>query len=53
MVSSLSQYQEDLEEKDAQKLERIRHTCAHVMAMAVQKLFPGIKVAIISLNTAI
>ncbi|MEL6461599.1 MAG: threonine--tRNA ligase [Cyanobacteria bacterium J06621_15] len=46
MVSSLSQSQEGLQEKDAQKLERIRHTCAHVMAMAVQKLFPGTKVAI-------
>ena len=46
MVSSLSQSQEDLQEKDAQKLERIRHTCAHIMAMAVQTLFPGTKVAI-------
>jgi threonyl-tRNA synthetase len=46
MVISLSQSQEGLQEKDAQKLERIRHTCAHVMAMAVQKLFPGTKVAI-------
>lgn len=46
MVSSLSQSQEGLQEKDAQKLEQIRHTCAHVMAMAVQKLFPGTKVAI-------
>ncbi|MDY6897041.1 MAG: threonine--tRNA ligase [Cyanobacteriota bacterium] len=46
MVSSLSQSQEGLQEKDAQKLEQIRHTCAHIMAMAVQKLFPGTKVAI-------
>ena len=46
MVSSLSQSQQGLQEKDAQKLERIRHTCAHIMAMAVQKLFPGTKVAI-------
>ena len=46
MVSSLSQSQEDLQEKDTQQLERIRHTCAHIMAMAVQKLFPGTKVAI-------
>ena len=45
MVSSLPQSQESLK-KDAQQLERIRHTCAHVMAMAVQKLFPGTKVAI-------
>lgn len=28
------------------KLLRIRHTCAHVMAMAVQKLFPDSKVTI-------
>ena len=28
------------------KLLRIRHTCAHVLAMAVQTLFPGTKVAI-------
>ncbi|NJM20019.1 MAG: threonine--tRNA ligase [Richelia sp. RM2_1_2] len=45
MVSSLPQSQESLK-KDTQKLERIRHTCAHIMAMAVQKLFPGTKVAI-------
>ena len=46
MVSSLFQSQDGLQEKDAQKLERIRHTCAHIMAMAVQKLFEGTKVAI-------
>ena len=45
MVSSLPQFQEGLK-KDSQQLERIRHTCAHIMAMAVQKLFPGTKVAI-------
>ncbi|VVA90798.1 unnamed protein product [Arabis nemorensis] len=28
------------------KLLKIRHTCAHVMAMAVQKLFPNAKVTI-------
>lgn len=28
------------------KLLKIRHTCAHVMAMAVQKLFPDAKVTI-------
>ncbi len=27
-------------------LEKIRHTCAHVMASAVQELFPGTKVTI-------
>ncbi|KAL3572986.1 hypothetical protein D5086_026890 [Populus alba] len=30
----------------SEKLLRIRHTCAHVMAMAVQKLFPEAKVTI-------
>lgn len=29
-----------------ERLLRIRHTCAHVLAMAVQTLFPGTKVAI-------
>jgi len=31
---------------DPQRLERLRHTCAHVLAMAVQTLFPGTKVTI-------
>lgn len=30
----------------SEKLLRIRHTCAHVMAMAVQKLYPEAKVTI-------
>ncbi|KAL2942429.1 Threonine--tRNA ligase chloroplastic/mitochondrial 2 [Bienertia sinuspersici] len=30
----------------SEKLLRIRHTCAHVMAMAVQKLYPNAKVTI-------
>ncbi|MBE9212952.1 threonine--tRNA ligase [Plectonema cf. radiosum LEGE 06105] len=46
MVSSLPESQEDLQEKDIQHLKRMRHSCAHIMAMAVQKLFPGTKVAI-------
>ena len=29
-----------------EKLERIRHTCAHVLAMAVQNLYPETKVTI-------
>ncbi|XP_008813279.1 threonine--tRNA ligase, chloroplastic/mitochondrial 2 [Phoenix dactylifera] len=32
--------------ESSQRLLRVRHTCAHVMAMAVQKLFPGSKVTI-------
>jgi len=31
---------------DAQKLLRIRHTCAHILAMAVQTLFPETRVTI-------
>ncbi|MBS3030703.1 MAG: threonine--tRNA ligase (plasmid) [Dolichospermum sp. DET50] len=45
MVSSLTQSQENLSQHDSEKLVRIRHTCAHIMAMAVQELFPGTKVA--------
>ncbi|GAB4211353.1 MAG: threonine--tRNA ligase [Synechococcales cyanobacterium] len=32
--------------QESPRLERIRHTCSHVMAMAVQKLFPGTQVTI-------
>ncbi|PWA55196.1 Aminoacyl-tRNA synthetase, class II [Artemisia annua] len=32
--------------ESSNKLLRIRHTCAHVMAMAVQKVFPDAKVTI-------
>ncbi|CAA6670851.1 unnamed protein product [Spirodela intermedia] len=32
--------------ESSERLLRIRHTCAHVMAMAVQKLFPTAKVTI-------
>ncbi|XP_050205671.1 threonine--tRNA ligase, chloroplastic/mitochondrial 2 [Mercurialis annua] len=32
--------------ESSEQLLRIRHTCAHVMAMAVQKLFPEAKVTI-------
>ncbi|TAF08152.1 MAG: threonine--tRNA ligase [Nostocales cyanobacterium] len=46
MVSSLTQSQNSLNEQESDKLTRIRHTSAHIMAMAVQKLFPGTKVAI-------
>lgn len=46
MVSSLTQSQDSLNLQDSDKLTRIRHTSAHIMAMAVQRLFPGTKVAI-------
>lgn len=46
MVSSLTKYQDSLNGQDKDRLTRIRHTSAHIMAMAVQKLFPGTKVAI-------
>ena len=35
-----------LRQADPERLSRIRHTCSHVMAMAVQKLFPDAKVTI-------
>ncbi len=35
-----------LRQADPEKLARIRHTCSHVMAMAVQKLYPDAKVTI-------
>ncbi len=35
-----------LRQADSDRLKRIRHTCSHVMAMAVQKLFPEAKVTI-------
>ena len=44
MVSQLTQ--SPLEIANPAKLERIRHTCAHIMAMAVQILFPETKVTI-------
>jgi threonyl-tRNA synthetase len=46
MVSSLTQPNRQSTEPDSQQLALIRHTCAHIMAMAVQKLYPGTKVAI-------
>lgn len=44
MVSQLTKSPLQIASPD--KLERIRHTCAHVMAMAVQVLFPETKVTI-------
>ncbi|QJB24511.1 threonine--tRNA ligase [Limnospira fusiformis] len=38
--------EENHSQRDGEKLRRIRHTCAHILAMAVQKLFPETKVAI-------
>ncbi len=46
MVNSVPQSQDSHKQKGLETLERIRHSCAHIMAMAVQKLFPGTKVAI-------
>jgi threonyl-tRNA synthetase len=37
---------EILRQADPERLHRLRHTCSHVMAMAVQKLFPEAKVTI-------
>jgi hypothetical protein len=38
--------------KNSEKLLKIRHTTAHVMAMAVQKLFPETQVRILTKNVA-
>jgi threonyl-tRNA synthetase len=43
---SLTTPGEILRQADKEQLLRIRHTCSHVMAMAVQKLFPEAKVTI-------
>jgi threonyl-tRNA synthetase len=37
---------QDLTPSDPQRLLRIRHTCAHILAMSVQRIFPETKVAI-------
>jgi threonyl-tRNA synthetase len=34
-----------LTEKDKESLDVLRHSCAHVMARAVMRLFPGVKLA--------
>ncbi len=34
-----------LTEKDPEALDVLRHSCAHVMARAVMRLFPGVKLA--------
>jgi threonyl-tRNA synthetase len=34
-----------LTDKDAESLEVLRHSCAHVMARAVMRLFPGVQLA--------
>jgi len=47
VISSMpSQSNLVLKPSDLKQLERIRHTCAHILAMAVQKLFPETKVTI-------
>ncbi len=48
MVSTApaSQVADNIPAPNPERLERIRHTCAHVLAMAVQTLFPGTRVTI-------
>ncbi len=51
MVSQLNPVQrssqpEEMQQSSPQALLRIRHTCAHLLAMAVQTLFPETKVTI-------
>jgi threonyl-tRNA synthetase len=45
MVSSLIQSNQSSSQQDSEKLALIHHACAHIMAMGVQKLHPGTKVA--------
>ena len=35
-----------LTQSDPERLQQIRHSCAHILAMAVQNLFPETKVTI-------
>jgi threonyl-tRNA synthetase len=48
MVTSQAQSQpaQSIIQKDSQALQRLRHTSAHILAMAVQNLFPETKVTI-------
>ena len=46
MVAVAAKPSDILRQADPEHLKRIRHTCSHVMAMAVQKLFPETKVTI-------
>ncbi|MFN5750201.1 MAG: threonine--tRNA ligase [Pseudanabaena sp.] len=46
VMPSESKPSDILRQADTEKLARIRHTCSHVMAMAVQKLYPDAKVTI-------
>ncbi|MCA1904524.1 MAG: threonine--tRNA ligase [Cyanobacteria bacterium KgW148] len=46
MVQSSVKPSDILNQANPDRLHRIRHTCSHVMAMAVQKLFPDAKVTI-------
>ncbi|MEL6334825.1 MAG: threonine--tRNA ligase, partial [Cyanobacteria bacterium J06626_26] len=46
MVSQVSRPPSVTSPGDAEQLARLRHTCAHVLAMAVQTLFPETKVTI-------
>ncbi|EKU97767.1 threonyl-tRNA synthetase [Leptolyngbya sp. PCC 7375] len=46
MVSQVSRPQSVTSPSDVEQLARLRHTCAHVLAMAVQTLFPETKVTI-------
>ncbi len=37
---------QDADPNSKQSLDKLRHSCAHVMAQAVQEIFPGTKIAI-------
>ncbi len=46
LSSATSSQQSPSTQPDPQRLLKIRHTCAHILAMAVQSLFPETKVTI-------
>lgn len=46
MVSQVSRPQSATSPSDVEQLARLHHTCAHVLAMVVQTLFPEAKVTI-------
>jgi threonyl-tRNA synthetase len=46
MVQASVKPSDILNQADKERLHKLRHTCSHVMAMAVQKLYPDAKVTI-------
>ncbi|MBI4375955.1 MAG: threonine--tRNA ligase [Elusimicrobia bacterium] len=46
MPPSAAKKERSSEQERKERLSQLRHSCAHVMAQAVQELFPGTKIAI-------